>query len=98
MNVPYVQTFVNQLDSSNGTLGRKVLCRNQRGEVVTGVMIITMAVMMIFGGMHMVQGGTGPKEITDSWNRSTITMRTARNTMHDHAEEHDSVPSRDEAK
>jgi hypothetical protein len=29
---------------------------NQRGEVVTGVMVVVMVVMMIFGGMHMMHG------------------------------------------
>lgn len=33
--------------------------RNQRGEVVTGVMVIMMVVMMIFGGMHMMHGEHG---------------------------------------
>ena len=30
--------------------------KNQRGEVVTGLMVVMMAVMMIFGGMHMMHG------------------------------------------
>ena len=30
--------------------------RNQRGEVVTGLMVIMMGVMMIFSGMHMMHG------------------------------------------
>ncbi len=29
---------------------------NQRGEVVTAVMVVMMCVMMIFGGMHMFHG------------------------------------------
>ena len=32
---------------------------NQRGEVVTGVMVVIMCVMMLFGGMHMMHGGHG---------------------------------------
>ena len=32
---------------------------NQRGEVVTGVMVVMMCVMMLFGGMHMMHGGHG---------------------------------------
>jgi high-affinity Fe2+/Pb2+ permease len=31
--------------------------RNQRGEVVTGVMVVIMVVMMLFGGMHMMHRG-----------------------------------------
>jgi len=30
---------------------------NQRGEVVTGVMVVVMVVMMLFGGMSMMHGG-----------------------------------------
>jgi ABC-type nickel/cobalt efflux system permease component RcnA len=30
---------------------------NQRGEVVTGVMVVIMCVMMLFGGMSMMHGG-----------------------------------------
>ncbi len=30
---------------------------NQRGEVVTGVMVVMMCVMMLFGGMHMMHKG-----------------------------------------
>ena len=30
--------------------------RNQRGEVVIGIMVLIMGVMMIFGGMHMLHG------------------------------------------
>ena len=29
---------------------------NQRGEVVLGVMVVMMAVMMLFGGMHVLHG------------------------------------------
>ncbi len=29
--------------------------RNQRGEVVTAIMVVMMGVMMIFSGMHMLQ-------------------------------------------
>ncbi len=32
---------------------------NQRGEVVSGVMVVIMCVMMLFGGMHMMHGGHG---------------------------------------
>jgi len=31
--------------------------RNQRVEVVTGVMVVIMCVMMLFGGMHKMHGG-----------------------------------------
>ncbi len=30
---------------------------NQKGEVVTGVMVVIMCVTMLFGGMHMMHGG-----------------------------------------
>ena len=30
--------------------------KNQRGEIVTGVMVAMMVVMMIVGGMHMMHG------------------------------------------
>jgi ABC-type nickel/cobalt efflux system permease component RcnA len=30
---------------------------NQRGEIVTGVMVVMMVAMMIFGGMSMMHGG-----------------------------------------
>ncbi len=29
--------------------------RDQRGEVVTGIMVVMMVVMIIFGGMHLMQ-------------------------------------------
>lgn len=29
---------------------------NQRGEIVTGLMVAMMVVMMILGGMHMMHG------------------------------------------
>ncbi len=32
---------------------------NQRGEVVTGVMIVIMVVMMVFGGMHLMHRDHG---------------------------------------
>ncbi len=35
---------------------------NQRGEVVTAVMVVMMCVMMIFGGMHMFHGEHGDEE------------------------------------
>lgn len=31
--------------------------RNQKGEVITGAMVVIMVVMMLFGGMHMMHGG-----------------------------------------
>lgn len=30
--------------------------RNQKGEVMTAAMVVIMAVMMLFGGMHLMQG------------------------------------------
>ncbi len=30
--------------------------RNQKGEVVTGVMVAMMVIMMLFGGMHWMHG------------------------------------------
>lgn len=32
------------------------LVDDQRGEVVTGVMVVIMVVVMLFGGMHMMHG------------------------------------------
>jgi ABC-type nickel/cobalt efflux system permease component RcnA len=32
---------------------------NQRGEVVTGVMVVIMCMMMFFGGMHAMHAGHG---------------------------------------
>ncbi len=33
--------------------------RNQKGEVVTGVMVVMMVAMMIFGGMHFMHRDHG---------------------------------------
>ncbi len=71
--------------------------RNQRGEVVTGVMVIIMGVMMIFGGMHMLHGERGSKgdhaQIEHKHNNDED-MRH----MHDNVDEQDAVPVQAEDK
>ncbi len=34
----------------------RVSIGNQKGEVMTGVMVVIMVVVMFFGGMHMMHG------------------------------------------
>jgi predicted metalloprotease len=50
---------------------------NQRGEVVTGVMVAVMVVMMLFGGMSMVHGG---RQHSDNQDKRT-------ENKHDHQKE-----------
>jgi hypothetical protein len=38
---------------------------NQRGEIVTGVMVVMMTGMMLFGGMHMMHGHQGNSDEHD---------------------------------
>ena len=50
---------------------------NQRGEVVTGVMVVVMVVMMLFGGMSMMHGG----------NRHSDNQDKRTENKHDHQKE-----------
>ncbi len=38
--------------------------RNQKGEVVTGVMVVMMVVMLVFGGMHLMHRDHGERRNT----------------------------------
>ncbi len=70
---------------------------NQRGEIVTGVMVILMGVMMIFGGMHMLHGERGSEG-----DHARIEHRHTRDEgmqrMHDNGDEQDAVPVQAEDK
>ncbi len=71
--------------------------RNQRGEVVTGVMVIIMGVMMIFGGMHMLHGERGSEG-----DHARIEHRHSREEgmqhVHDNVDEQADVPVKVEDK
>jgi hypothetical protein len=54
--------------------------RNQRGEVVTGVMVVIMCVMMLSGGMHIDAWGLRSEGDHRQMEQKAITMRTACNT------------------
>ncbi len=72
--------------------------RDQRGEVVTGVMVIMMVVMMIFGGTHMMheghESGGEHRHMEQKHNHDKDDTQH----MHNHAGGQDPVSSRDEAK
>ncbi len=72
--------------------------RNQRGEVVTGVMVVTMCVMMLFGGMHMMHGGHRSEGDHLQMEQKHNHDEDGSQHKHDHAAGQDSVPSQDEAK
>jgi len=65
---------------------------NQRGEVVTGVMVVMMVVMMLFGGMTMMHGGhrhaaDQDKKVEDNHDHQKEVMHE----KHDHNSEDSSV-------
>ncbi len=72
--------------------------RNQRGEVVTGVMVVIMCVMMLFGGMHMMHGEHRSEGDHRQMEQKHNHDEDGTQHMHNHAEGQDSVPSQDEAK
>jgi len=71
---------------------------NQRGEVVTGVMVVMMIVMMIFGGMPMMHGGHRSEGDHRQMEQKHNDDEDGTQHMHNHAEGQDAVPSQDEAK
>ncbi len=72
--------------------------RNQRGEVVTGVMVVIMCVMMLFGGMHMTHGEHRSEGDHRQMEQKHNHDEDGTQHMHNHAEGQDSVPDQDEAK
>ncbi len=72
--------------------------RNQRGEVVTGVMVVIMCVMMLFGGMHMMHGEHRSEGDHRQMEQKHILDEGGMQHMHNHAEGQDSAPVSDEAK
>jgi hypothetical protein len=72
--------------------------RNQRGEVVIGVMVVIMCVMMLFGGMHMMHGGHRSEGDHPQMEQKHNHDEDGTQHVHNHAEGQDSVSRRDEAK
>ncbi len=71
---------------------------NQRGEVVAGVMVFMMAVMMIFGGMHMMHGGHRSEGDHRQMEQKHNHDEDGTQHMHDHAGGQDPISGQDEAK
>ncbi len=71
---------------------------NQRGEVVTGVMVVIMCVVMLFGGMHMMHGGHQPdgshKQVEQKHNHD----EEGTQHVYHHAGGQGPISSQDEAK
>jgi len=67
--------------------------RDQRGEIVTGLMVIMMGVMMVFSGMHMMHG-----EHRSEGDRAQIEHEHGHDKgtqhMHDNVDEQAVVPDR----
>ncbi len=72
--------------------------RNQRGEVVVGVMVVMMVVMMISGGMHMRHGGHRSEADHRQMEQKHNHDEDNTQQLHDHAGGQDPIPSQDEAK
>ncbi len=72
--------------------------RNQRGEVVAGVMVVMMVVMMIFGGMHVMHGehrSEGDHQQTEQKHNHD---EDGPQHILDHTGGQDPIPSQDETK
>jgi len=72
--------------------------RNQRGEVVVGVMVVMMVVMMIFGGTHMMHGGHRSEGDHRQMEQKHDHDEDGTQHTHNHAGGQDPIPSQDEAK
>lgn len=70
--------------------------RNQRGEVVTGVMVVIMCVMMLFGGMHMMHEGHRSEGDNRQMGQEHNHYEDDMQRMHNNAEGQDPIPSQDE--
>jgi high-affinity Fe2+/Pb2+ permease len=70
---------------------------NQRGEVITGVMVIIMAVMMVFGGMHMLHREHRSEEAHEQIEHKQSRDESMRH-MHDTVDEQIAVPVKVEGK
>ncbi len=67
---------------------------NQRGEVVTGVMVVVMCVMMLSGGMHMMHEGHGhevgqDRRVEDKHDRQKEVMHHQQNNDGESHSAHD---------
>ncbi len=70
---------------------------NQKGEVVTAVLVIMMGVMMIFSGMHLLRDERG----YDGYERDHAQVHERHRDggmqhMRGHFDERDDIPARDE--
>ncbi len=72
--------------------------RNQRGEVIIGVMCVVMVVMMIFGAPHMMHGGHRSEVDHQQMEQNHNRNEDGTQHMHNHAGGQDSLPSQDEGK
>lgn len=57
---------------------------NQKGEVVTGVMVGIMVLMMFFGGMHMMHGDHRHEETSRKEEHQHDHQKGEMHHMHDH--------------
>ena len=66
--------------------------RNQRGEVVTGVMVVMMCVMMLFGGMRMTHIEHGSEESRAQIEHKPSRPDESMQHMHDNGDQQAAVP------
>ncbi len=83
---------------NKGRLIKRYYMGNQKGEVVTGVMVVIMCVMMLFGGMHMMHWGHRSEESHQQMEKNHNHDEDGAQHMHNHAGGQDSIPSQDEAR
>lgn len=62
--------------------------RNQKGEVVTGVMVVMMVVMMVLGGMHLMHRGRGDHNKQGHSNEKTQQHEEGHDHEKGHQHEH----------
>ncbi len=74
--------------------------RNQKGEVVTGVMVFMMVVMMVFGGMHLMHRDHGEHRSAadDPKHEQGHDHEKGHQHMHGHDEEKAPQPAAEEGK
>ncbi len=72
--------------------------RNRRGEVVPGVMVVMMAVMMIFGGMHTMHRRHRSEGDHRQMEQKHNYDKDGTQHMHDHVGGQDPISGQDEAK
>ncbi len=72
--------------------------RNERGEVITGVMVVIMVAVMIFGGMHMGHGGHHSNGDHQQMEQKHNHDEGHMHHMHDHTDGHNTNSGQDDAK